>query len=53
LTWPKQAVRGGATVKWHPKIMNNRFALINIISIILILVVGVLIRSEETGAIMV
>jgi hypothetical protein len=30
--------------------MNNRFALINIL--ILILVVGVLIHDEETGAIM-
>ena len=33
--------------------MNSRFALINIISLILILVVGVLIHNEETGAIMV
>jgi len=32
--------------------MNNRFALINIINLILILVVGVLIHNEETGAIM-
>ena len=33
--------------------MNSRFALINLISLILILVVGVLIHNEETGAIMV
>jgi len=33
--------------------MNSRFALINLIGIILILVVGVLIHNEETGAIMV
>ncbi len=33
--------------------MNSHFALINIISLILILVVGVLIHNEETGAIMV
>ncbi len=33
--------------------MSSRFALISIISLILILVVGVLIHSEETGAIMV
>ncbi len=33
--------------------MNSRYALINIISLILILVVGVLIHNEETGAIMV
>jgi hypothetical protein len=32
--------------------MNNRFALINILGLILILVVGVLIHDEETGAIM-
>ena len=29
--------------------MNNRFALINLIGLILILVVGVLIHDEETG----
>lgn len=33
--------------------MNSRFALINIIDFILILVVGVLIHNGETGAIMV
>jgi len=33
--------------------MNSYLALINIISLILILVVGVLIHNEETGAIMV
>ena len=33
--------------------MFSRFALINIISLILILVVGALIHNEETGAIMV
>lgn len=32
--------------------MNIRFALINILGLILILVVGVLIHDEETGAIM-
>ena len=32
--------------------MKIRFALINIIGLILILVVGVLIHDEETGAIM-
>jgi len=32
--------------------MKNRFALISIIGLILILVVGVLIHDEETGAIM-
>jgi len=32
--------------------MNSRFALIDIIDLILILVVGVLIHNEETGAIM-
>jgi len=32
--------------------MTVRFALITVISIILILVVGVLIHNEETGAIM-
>ena len=33
--------------------MINYFALISLISLILILVVGVLIHNEETGAIMV
>jgi len=31
--------------------MTDRFALINLIGLILILVVGVLIHDEETGAI--
>ena len=34
------------------KFMNIRLALINIIGLILILVVGVLLHDEETGAIM-
>ena len=33
--------------------MINHFAIISLIGLILILVVGVLIHSEETGAIMV
>jgi len=54
LDLPETGCYGRSNIKRvSNKNMSSRFALINIISLILILVVGVLIHNEETGAIMV